>query len=276
MYQRSLPKYVPAAEEVKEAVSNTPTSTDIVSAAVPADEPYSFQRHLQFQPDYQRAPHPSNGPQTSPSAATAALPTTRKRSPLTILFDKASVPPDEAQFMPANEDKPLPLASLPAELLEPIFRHLDLASLERFGLTCWRSRLLTAKANVWKRRVHEIYRWPMVPASAHTDGVNDDDDDTQAQVQVPTPLDLARRHGMEWRTTFIEEERVRMDGCYISVCHYVRPGAGDEWVAVTHMITYHRFLRFYPDGTAISFLTTDQYVLFIPFSPFCRSYSDWV
>ncbi|CAD6572904.1 MAG: hypothetical protein TREMPRED_000685, partial [Tremellales sp. Tagirdzhanova-0007] len=72
--------------------------------------------------------------------------------------------------------------------------------------------------------------------------------------------DLAEKHRGEWRTTLIEEDRIRMDGCYISVCHYVRPGAGDQWVAITHMITYHRFLRFYPDGFVISFLTTDQRV----------------
>lgn len=219
MYQRSLPKV--AAQE-QDTV--TPTSTDIVSASVPQDEPYSFQRHLQFQPDYQKT----------------RAHTTRKRSPLSSLIDRASVSADEATFLPANEDKPIPLSSLPAELLEPIFKYLDLASLERFGSTCWRARHLTSKAGVWKRRTQEIYRWPMIT----DDGVS--------------AVDLAERHGWEWRTTFIEEERVRMDGCYISVCHYVRPGAGDEWVSVTHMITYHRFLRFYPDGTVISFLTTDQ------------------
>lgn len=82
-----------------------------------------------------------------------------------------------------------------------------------------------------------------------------------------TANDLVERHDGEWRTTFIEEERIRMDGCYISVCHYIRPGSGDEWVAVTHMITYHRFLRFYPDGSVISFLTTDQYVFHTTIEP---------
>lgn len=221
VYQRSLPK--PKAD-AKEDEASTPTSTDIVSASAPKDEPYSFQRHLQFQPDYQKT-HAH---------------VTRKRSPLSALFDKASVPIDEAAFLPENEDKPLPLSTLPAELLEPIFSHLDVGSLERFALTCWRARYLSSRAAMWKRRTQEIYRWPMV-----TD-------------EGTTAADLSRRHDGEWRTTFIEEERVRMDGCYISVCHYVRPGAGDEWVAVTHMITYHRFLRFCPDGTVISFLTTDQ------------------
>lgn len=215
VYQRSLPKHVAEEEETA-----TPTSTDIVSAAVPVEEPYSFQRHLQFQPDYQK--------------------TQRRRSPLSTLLDKSSVPLDEAAFVPLDEEKPLPLASLPPELFEPIFNHLDVCSLERFGTTCWRARFLTSRADIWKKRVQTIYRWPMVTT------------------QETTPQDLVQRHDGEWRTTFIEEDRVRMDGCYISVCHYVRPGSGDEWVAVTHMITYHRFLRFYQDGSVISFLTTDQ------------------
>ena len=104
-----------------------------------------------------------------------------------------------------------------------------------------------------------IYRYPMIPKKDQTTGTTGSgtDDGTNAATAAAA-LELARRHDMEWRTTFLEEQRLRMDGCYISVCHYLRPGAGDEWVAVTHMITYHRFLRFYPDGTVISFLTTDQ------------------
>jgi len=213
-----LPKYVAEEEETE-----TPTSTDIVSASIPQDEPYSFQRHLQFQPDYQKKP------------------TTRKRSPLATILDKASVSPDEAVFLPEEEDKPFPISLLPPELLEKIFSNLDVRALERLGSTCWRARLLTSRAEIWKRRVQTLYKWPMV-------------------AEEVTANDLVERHDGEWRTTFIEEERVRMDGCYISVCHYIRPGSGDEWVAVTHMITYHRFLRFYPDGSVISFLTTDQYV----------------
>lgn len=36
-----------------------------------------------------------------------------------------------------------------------------------------------------------------------------------------TAKDLVQKHAGEWRTTLIEEERVRMDGCYIAVCHYM-------------------------------------------------------
>lgn len=39
----------------------------------------------------------------------------------------------------------------------------------------------------------------------------------------------------------------------------------DERLELT-AVTYHRFLRFYPDGTVLSFLTTDQYVSLIFFA----------
>lgn len=32
-------------------------------------------------------------------------------------------------------------------------------------------------------------------------------------------------------------------------------------ILISFVVTYHRYLRFYPDGSVISFLTTDQYVL---------------
>ncbi|WVR06828.1 hypothetical protein IAU60_003864 [Kwoniella sp. DSM 27419] len=207
----------------------TPTSADIISSAAPTDEPYSFARHIQMQPDYVKH---------APPDLPASTPTTGV-SPLTLMLRGLPVPPQELRFMPAEETLPTPIAKLPAELLDPILSHLDVTSIERFGSTCWRARYLTHVSLAWRRIAEKLYKPPaMLPSSELRD--------------------LARRHGGEWRTTVVEEERVRMDGCYIAICHYIRPGAGDEWVAITHMITYHRFLRFYPDGYVISYLTTDH------------------
>lgn len=164
----------------------------MVSSAAPVDEPYSFQRHIQLQPDYEKA--------LPPQVHTAV---STRPSPLTALLTSLPISPIDTQFLPANEDLPLPIARLPAELLDPIFLNLDLMSLERFALTCWRARYLTAVSDLWKRIALRMYQSPaMVP-----EGWN--------------MKDAAKRHGGEWRTTVVEEERVRMDGCYISVCHYV-------------------------------------------------------
>ena len=34
-------------------------------------------------------------------------------------------------------------------------------------------------------------------------------------------MELVKRHDGEWRTVLVEEERIRMDGCYIAVSHYM-------------------------------------------------------
>ncbi|KAK8864651.1 hypothetical protein IAR55_001901 [Kwoniella newhampshirensis] len=217
----------------------TPSSTDIVSPSAPVDVPYSFQRHLQFQPDYVKAAPPL-APTTSIDDQLTTINTLASPSVLTTLLDSLHVPAHSLTFLPADEDLPTPISKLPSELLDPILTHLDVTSIERFASTCWRARYLTHVSNVWRKLALGIYKTPaMVP-----DGLG--------------VRDLVRRHRGEWRTTFLEEERVRMDGCYIAVCHYIRPGAGDQWVTITHMITYHRFLRFYPDGSVISFLTTEH------------------
>lgn len=172
-------------QDEQDQLDDIPSSTDIVSAAVPSDEPYSFQRHIQLQPDYEK---------TQPLKPT-------RISPLSSILQSLPVSVSQTTFQPAEEKLPLPLARLPPELLEPIFAHLDVRSIERFALTCWRARYLTAHSSVWRRIVQFLYKPPII--------------------DVEELGNLVQKHGKEWRTVLIEEERVRFDGCYISVCHYV-------------------------------------------------------
>ncbi|KAJ3551479.1 hypothetical protein NP233_g13074 [Leucocoprinus birnbaumii] len=63
-----------------------------------------------------------------------------------------------------------------------------------------------------------------------------------------------------WRRVFIKQPRVRMDGVYIAICHYVRPGLSENhWVNISHLITYHRYLRFYPNGQVLSLLANEEH-----------------
>jgi F-box protein 9 len=192
LYARQVARDVArAAEAVDE---DELTVEDVVDPTAPPEAEYTFRRHIQVHPDHE-------------SGAS-------RQSKLTALLSSAETA--DSTFMPADETLPVPLARLPAELVEPILAHLDVGAIEAFGGTCWRARALTAYAGVWRRIVRGIYRPPMLPPRLAC-------------------AELARRHRGEWRTVLVEEERVRMDGCYIAVCHYVRPGAGEEWVAVTHM-----------------------------------------
>ncbi|WVF71200.1 hypothetical protein IAT40_006000 [Kwoniella sp. CBS 6097] len=262
-------------------VPPTPTSADIISPTPPSVEPYSFARHIQLDPDYEK----SHSTQIQSTTTTDSIPQHQSRaakatttpSPLTALLDALPTPPQELSFLQADEDLPTPISNLPPELIEPILFHLDVTSIERFGSTCWRARYLTHTSLVWRRIAEKIYRPPaMLPLGEQIVGNGNgsstilqeqEEEEEEQHLKVHGERrrekkievrDLVKRHHGEWRTTFIEEERIRMDGCYIAVCHYIRPGAGEEWVTITHMITYHRFLRFYPDGNVISFLTTDH------------------
>ncbi|GMK57875.1 hypothetical protein CspeluHIS016_0407090 [Cutaneotrichosporon spelunceum] len=228
LYALNVRKAAAAPQIQGEKEEVTPTPVDIVDPSVPDESEYTFTREVQVRPDYER-----EGGRVSPLTA---LLEARVGDPESF--------PDEAgdpamSFRAADAALPLPISKLPSELLDRILLFLDVGAQERFGASCWRARLLTAHGAAWKRLAEQIYLPPMVESVAVGRG-------------------LARRHRDEWRTTIVEEERLRMDGAYISVCHYIRPGAGEQWVTITHMITYHRFLRFYPDGHVISFLTTDH------------------
>jgi F-box protein 9 len=196
LYARAAAKAAAHSASIAAAAPDTPSSTDLVSATAPADEPYSFQRHIQVHPDYEKHPPPL-GLQTSTTTVPA------RRSPLTAILAGLPIPADQTQFVAAEEHMPVPIAAMPVELLEPILARLDVASVERFAQTCWRARVVTARSAVWRRIAMGLYKPPaMVPEGWDV-------------------RDLNRRHAEEWRTTCIEEERVRMDGCYISVCHYM-------------------------------------------------------
>ena len=115
----------------------------------------------------------------------------------------------------------------------------DWQSLEILGRTCWKFRLLTKSPSLWREIVRETYYQPILDPA----------------LSLAT---LYERHHSDWRTAFINQPRVRLNGCYIAACHYARPGLSeDAWVRVIHVVEFYRSIRFLPDGTALSLLTTD-------------------
>lgn len=115
----------------------------------------------------------------------------------------------------------------------------DWQSLEVLGRTCWKFRLLTKSPLLWREIVRETYYPPILDPSI-------------------TLTTLYERHHSDWRTVFINQPRLRLNGCYIAACHYARPGLSeDAWVRVIHVVEFYRSVRFLPDGTALSLLTTD-------------------
>ncbi|KAH9826912.1 F-box protein pof7 [Teratosphaeria destructans] len=73
---------------------------------------------------------------------------------------------------------------------------------------------------------------------------------------------LHSTYASSYRQMFRSRPRIRFNGCYISTVNYTRPGGNSTntltWGAPVHVVTYFRYLRFFPDGTAISLLTTTE------------------
>ncbi|KAF6761612.1 hypothetical protein DFP72DRAFT_879128 [Ephemerocybe angulata] len=166
-------------------------------------------------------------------------PTTRQASRLLIHIIEAF--PEDVKFEPEDERHPVYLNRLPTEILYVVLRKLDVPNFERFARVCRRARLLTLDPAYWSELVRSIHKPPQLPSA----------DDL---------LGLVQTYESNFRQLYIAQPRVRTDGLYIAICHYTRPGLSENsWVNVNHLITYHRYLRFYPNGQVLSLLANEEY-----------------
>ncbi|KAI9266019.1 hypothetical protein BY458DRAFT_512851 [Sporodiniella umbellata] len=146
---------------------------------------------------------------------------------------------------PEGDSKPAPLAKLPGEVMLHILRHLLLhypSSIGPFALTCKRFFLYSQESSIWQHACVDVFRTP------------------------GTSRETSREHQSKrvlkynsWRQMYIDRPRVRYDGIYISTCHYIRQGESESsWNKPIHLITYYRYLRFFPDGTLLKHVTTEE------------------
>ncbi|KAJ6518881.1 hypothetical protein C8R45DRAFT_949615 [Mycena sanguinolenta] len=148
--------------------------------------------------------------------------------------------PQELVFEPEDENQPIYLNMLPEELVVLIIRKLDHTSIERFAAVSRKARVLSLDPGIWRELVVLSYKPPQVPS-------------WESMVSVVT------QYQSDFRRVYMEHPRVRLDGVYIAVCHYVRPGLSENtWVNLSHLITYHRYLRFFPDGKVLSMLANEE------------------
>lgn len=80
--------------------------------------------------------------------------------------------------------------------------------------------------------------------------------------EIPPPL-------TSWNQVFQAHPRIRFTGIYISTVNYQRPGVTSafsnvSWNNPIHIVTYYRYLRFYPDGSVVSLLSTTEPVDVVP------------
>ncbi|KAF8269809.1 hypothetical protein EI94DRAFT_1724377 [Lactarius quietus] len=149
--------------------------------------------------------------------------------------------PEALCFEPEDEKAPSFLQWFPDELLVHILRYLGTMAIERFACVSRKARVITLDASIWRSFVETVYKPPQISPDDILD-------------------DIVDNYSSDYRRVYIEQPRVRLDGVYIAVCHYIRHGLSENaWVNISHLITYHRYLRFYPNGQVISLLANEEH-----------------
>lgn len=148
------------------------------------------------------------------------------------------------------EEQPSPICRVPEEILEVMLMHsavyYDMRAFINFTFTCKKLYVLGHSSRL-------IWRSVCIPAYRE-----------MAYSQPPEESDVVQEWHGKWRTMYIERPRIRFHGVYISSCWYCRPGAADSWNTPIHMVTYYRYIRFYPDGTCLTLLSNTAPAEIVP------------
>ncbi|OZJ06780.1 hypothetical protein BZG36_00409 [Bifiguratus adelaidae] len=152
-------------------------------------------------------------------------------------------------YQPEDESKQVYIAMLPDEIIVLIFKILlshHLSSLASISAICRKFFTLTHEPSLWRYLCDYHYPEPIK-------------DDSEGETPTESGQTMVDQFGGDWRRLFIDLPRIRFDGVYISICHYMRAGLSENtWNQPIHMVTYYRYLRFFPDGTVLKYLSTDE------------------
>lgn len=136
------------------------------------------------------------------------------------------------------------ISQLPAEVFEYILRwvassELDMRSVEMMSVVCVGFYVAVRRSKIWEDACLRLW------------GVR------------TGPLDGY----LSWREMFVTRPHVWFHGIYISKMSYVRNGEQsfqDQFYRPWHLVTYYRYLRFFPDGTVLMLTTPDEPAAVIP------------
>lgn len=128
--------------------------------------------------------------------------------------------PEVLTFEPENDREGVPINMIPEELLLYILRNLDTMTLERFATVSRRARVLSLDPSIWR------YGYPL---SRNTNMIVSNDRHfvylAYKPPQIPEAVTMQTivdgLYDSSYRQTYIEHPRLRLDGVYIAVCHYV-------------------------------------------------------
>jgi len=158
--------------------------------------------------------------------------------------------PMPLSFEPEDEKAPSPLQRLPDELLVYLVSYLGVAAIERFARVSRKARTITLDATIWR----SDFLLPLFPNPQHrstmfpnlflfpTTAFSARCHRWTKQILIvhlfhrgfvktiykPPQIspddvldDIVEEHSSDYRRVYIERPRVRLDGVYIAVCHYM-------------------------------------------------------
>ncbi|CAK7902281.1 F-box protein Hrt3p [[Candida] anglica] len=166
-----------------------------------------------------------------------------------------------------------PLLRLPNDTWVSIFEILLITSPEswfNYSITCRKNAFLGLRSSIlWKRLCTMIY-----PNQHYEENqlflVNRTLGDDINENNLPIPRDphlIVPQYGNSWKRMLNDRPFLKMLGCYISVVNYYSEGGvgfSSSWNNPIRIITYYRYLRFYPDGTCIKLLSNLEPNVVVP------------
>ncbi|KAI8455639.1 hypothetical protein BY996DRAFT_4580607 [Phakopsora pachyrhizi] len=164
------------------------------------------------------------------------------------------------KFEISDLNLPCPISKIPPELLLLILAnpsidrsklHLTTNLVERFARVSRLGRILTLDQSLWRLICEKTYL---------TDLFINQTSETDLLPHIALIENLCLEyHGNDWRRMYIEQPRIRFEGCFIAVARYSRLGeSANPWYTPTHFVTFFRYLRMFPDGTCLTVASTDE------------------
>ncbi|ORZ25326.1 hypothetical protein BCR42DRAFT_445115 [Absidia repens] len=154
---------------------------------------------------------------------------------------------DALSYKPLKKSKSVWIVKLPGEVIVHILCHLviqSLGSIAQFALVCKPFFLLTRSPTLWRFACSYLFC----------------KSDMTLMESRQQQLSLIDNYQNRWMYMIKVRPRVRYDGVYIATCQYVRPGEASDsaWTRPVHLVTYYRYLRFFPDGRVLNFISNEE------------------
>lgn len=132
--------------------------------------------------------------------------------------------------------------------------HIDPHSYVSFATTCKKLSKLSFDKSAYKHLSKIIY--PRQRYSSTACQLNNISSDQLKMVEM---------WDFNWEAMLNDRPFLKYHGVYISKVSYISEGARDtSFYAPVKLVTYFRYIRFYPDGYALKLTTTDEPQLIVP------------